>query len=91
MSGGGGTYMPGIGFVFDGMYACTPWPVKEGGMYAGCCSFGLMTLDCCGGTDGGGFPNEPDWFMPYTDPGRPPWAGGKYDPPGVAEGGGGAA
>jgi hypothetical protein len=39
--------MPGAGFVFDGMYACTPCPVKDGGMYAGCCSFGLTTMEAC--------------------------------------------
>jgi hypothetical protein len=60
-------------------------------MYAGCCSFGLMTVDDCGGTDCEVFANEPTWFAPYTEPGRPPGAGGKYDPPGVADDGGGAA
>jgi hypothetical protein len=40
----------------------------------------------------GAFGKEAAWFAPYIEPGRPPCAGGgKYDPPGVAEGGGGAA
>lgn len=59
-------------------------------MYAGCCSFGLMTVDDCGGPFCALFPNEPVWLMPYIDPGRSPCVGGKYEPPGVAEGGGGA-
>jgi hypothetical protein len=51
-----------------------------------------MTVDGCGGPAVGAFGKEAAWFAPYIEPGRPPCAGGgKYDPPGVAEGGGGAA
>jgi len=48
-------YTPGLGFVFAGMYDCTPWPVSDGGMYAGCCSFGLRTElgGCCATADAG--------------------------------------
>ncbi len=58
-------------------------------MYAGACSFGLMTV-----LRGRGFTGDdvaPTWSVPYIDPGRPPCVDGKYDPPGVADGGGGAA
>jgi hypothetical protein len=48
-----------------------------------------MTVDGGGPADGV-FEKDPAWFAPYIDPGRPPCADGKYDPPGVAEGGGGA-
>ena len=37
-------YTPGVGFVFGGICACTPCPDSEGGMYAGACWFGFMTV-----------------------------------------------
>jgi hypothetical protein len=58
-------------------------------MYAGACSFGLMTVLCGRWFTGDGA--APIWSEPYIDPGRPPCDGGKYEPAGVAEGGGGAA
>lgn len=30
-----------MGFVFAGMYDVTPWPLREGATYAGCCSLGV--------------------------------------------------
>lgn len=57
-------------------------------MYAGACSFGLITvlpgLWCIGDAV------LPTCSAPYIEPGRPPCAGEKYEPVGVAEGGGGA-
>jgi hypothetical protein len=74
--------------VFDGIYACTPCPDSEGGMYVGACSLGLITV--LGGRWLIGDDEAPACSAPYIEPGRPPCDGGKYEPAGVAEGGGGA-
>jgi hypothetical protein len=90
MSGGGGTYTPGIGLVSEGIYACTPCPDSDGGMYAGCCSLGLITVvaGCCCDVECG---YDTACSTLYIEPGRLPCDGGKWEPPGVVEGGGGGA
>ena len=71
------------------MYACTPCPDSDGGMYAGACSFGLMTV--LAGLWVTGDDVLPTWSAPYIEPGRPPCEGAKYELALVVEGGGGAA
>jgi hypothetical protein len=56
-------------------------------MYAGACSFGLMTV--LGGRWLTGDANIPACSAPYIESGRPPCDEEKYEAAGVAEGGGG--
>jgi hypothetical protein len=61
-------------------------------MYAGCCSFWLLTAEACCDPIDGAFVYELAWLAPYIELGLPPpGEDGKYAPPGPVEGGGGAA
>lgn len=58
-------------------------------MYAGVCSFGLITV--LPGRWGTGDAVDPTCSPPYIEPGLPPCAGEKCEVLGVIEGGAGAA